>query len=615
VPPPKAIDESVYTERVRVLFQQMPVPVLSNLVNAALTAAVLVPFVREPPLFAWFSALASLTVARCILLGTYRRGARQDANARRWAALSVAGSLGSGLCWGTAVIWFVPADEVPRLFIAVVIAGMCAGSVALNSVHLPSVAAFVLPSIVPLTICLAVERSPLERVMAVMAVFFTFAVLQAALRSSRIFGDTVRLQLKLAERTEALDGANSLLRTEIAQHQATEAALRHVQKMDAIGRLTAGIAHDFNNLLMAISGSTEVLQRRLECAPEDAERLATIRQAAERGTGLTRQLLAFGRQQALHPEAVDLNQIVRDSAELLTGVLGRTIGIDLRLDPDLSMALVDPNQIEHAILNLAINARDAMPHGGTLTMATANSVRPPPERPEDPPVGPCLLLAVSDTGVGMTEEVLAKAFDPFFTTKEPCKGSGLGLSQVYGIVHQSGGATRIETSLGSGTTVKLYLPRAQRLESTSTPEPSPRPSSTAAGRGARVTARSSTTGASILLLDDDPLVRFATAGLLRADGHVVVAAGTAQEALAVLRDGATVALFIADFAMPDMRGDEVARQARLMRPSLPVLFITGYADVEALRGELSLQKPFNSEKLRRAVASALVGKTSSQHVA
>ncbi len=607
--PSQAIDKSVYAERVRVVFQQMPVPLLANLINGALTTAVLAPVAPKPPLLAWFFALTGLTIARFALLGLHRFRLRQDRGARRWAALSVAGSLGSGLCWGTAIICFVPSDQVHQLFIAVVIAGMCAGSVALNSVHLPTVAAFILPASLPLAICLAVQPLPLQRVMAVMTVFFVGAIFQGARRSSRNFGDTARLRFKLTDRTEALDAANSLLRAEIEHHRSTEAALRHAQKLDAIGRLTAGIAHDFNNLLMAISGSAEVLQRQLDPESRGAEQVATIRQAAERGTRLTRQLLAFARKQPLNPRVVDLNEIVRDSADLLAGMLGRTIQVDLRLDPELSMALVDPNQLEHAILNLAVNARDAMPGGGMLTMVTANAILPPPERPEDPSADPCVLLAVSDTGTGMTEDVLTKAFDPFFTTKESGKGSGLGLSQIYGLARQSGGTTRIETTVGVGTTVKLYLPRAERAEGEAADTPS-RHSSTVPGKagqdaGGTGGAAQPCGDARILLLDDDLLVRLATANLLRASGYTVVAVGTAQEALDALRKDATIALFVADFAMPDMRGDEVARRTRLMQPALPVLFITGYADVEALRGELSLQKPFSGEKLRQAVASAL----------
>jgi signal transduction histidine kinase len=540
-----------------------------------------------------------------VLLVRYRRRSREEIETPWWAVgLVVAGHAAAGGCWGLASVWLAPSDELHRLFLAFVTAGMCAGSVTVSSSHLPSVVAFVLSATVPLAIFFAMQPFPVHGAMVVMTVFFAASVLLAALRSYRYFGDTVRLRFELAERTQALDAANTLLRDEIEHHHSTEAALRQAQKMDAIGRLTAGIAHDFNNLLMAIIGSVELLLKRVGLGAEESAQLATIRQAAGRGARLTRQLLAFARKQALRPQAVDLNDVVRDTAELLLSTLGEKVRIRLSLAPDLATAFIDPNQIEHAILNLAINSRDAMPDGGTLTMTTANVVMPAPRRPEDPPAGPCVQLAIADTGTGMTAEVLAKAFDPFFTTKEPGKGSGLGLSQVYGLIQQSGGTTRIESAVGRGTTVTLYLPLAKAgageipRRAPAIPAPEARKQTAGVDGPPRRRAR-------ILLLDDDPMVRFATAGLLRDAGHPVVAAESAQEALQLLRDEADIGLFVVDFAMPDMSGDEVVREAHLTRPALPVLFITGYADVAALQDRLTLQKPFSGEELLQTVAQAL----------
>jgi signal transduction histidine kinase len=612
--PLQAIDRSIHTERVRVIFQQMPLTLIAVIINAALTAWVLAGVTPTSRLLVWLAALVVISQARFLLLGLYHFSARQDEKAALWGSLSVVGSAAAGVLWGSASLFLTPSDEPHQLFLAFVIAGMCAGSVTVNSAHLPSVVAFVLPASLPLAAFFAFSSFPVHNAMAVLTVFFAASVLLAARRSYRYFGDTIRLRFELAERTEALNAVNGLLRTEIEQHRSTEAALRHAQKMDAVGRLTAGIAHDFNNLLMAITASVEVLQKRLGPDSQEAGRLANIRQAAARGANLTRQLLAFASKQALRPGPVDLNDVVRDSAELLASTLGDRIRIDLRLEPELPMALVDQNQIEHAILNLAINARDAMPGGGTLEMATARVAMPPPERAEDPPGSDCIMVAIGDTGTGMAEDVLAKAFDPFFTTKERGKGSGLGLSQVYGVIRQSGGTTRIESTVGRGTTVKLFLPLAERMSGSdqtharrATDQPGA-PRLTAA-RDAPMPAHPVREAdrriARILLLDDDPMVLVAASGLLREAGHTVIPAETGEEALKVLHESADVDLFVVDFAMPGMSGDEVAREARLARPSLPVLFMTGYADVEELQDRMTLHKPFSGDVLLQTVADAL----------
>ena len=250
------------------------------------------------------------------------------------------------------------------------------------------------------------------------------------------------------------------LYTDVTARRQTEERLRQAETLAAIGRLTAGVAHDFNNLLVAVSGNAEMLHIQLRGQPEYARRLAVILQAAGRGANLVRQLLAFSRRQALTPELVDLNQTVLGMRDLLRATIGRTIHVETRLDEALLPALIDPVQIEHVLLNLAINARDAMPDGGTLTIATANVTLDAQDPTVDLPPGEYVVVTVSDTGTGMTEEVLRNAFEPFFTTKPPGQGSGLGLSQVYGVASQSGGGVRIDSTVGKGTTVSVLLPRA-----------------------------------------------------------------------------------------------------------------------------------------------------------
>jgi signal transduction histidine kinase len=265
--------------------------------------------------------------------------------------------------------------------------------------------------------------------------------------------------LELRRNPIAGGGFVTLYSDATARHQAEE-RLRQAEKMAAIGRLTAGIAHDFNNLLSSIIGNADLLERAIGGDPVQARRLNIIAQSAERGTELVQRLLAFARKQPLEPVAVNLNGTVRGMHDLLQSTIGRAVRLETMLDGRLWPALVDPVQIEHVVLNLAINARDAMPEGGVLTIATSNLTVAESRNAEDLPVGDYVNVAVTDTGTGMTEDVLRNAFEPFFTTKTEGQGSGLGLSQVYGLASQSGGGVRIDTALGRGTTVTVSLPRA-----------------------------------------------------------------------------------------------------------------------------------------------------------
>jgi PAS domain S-box-containing protein len=405
------------------------------------------------------------------------------------------------------------------------------------------------------------------------------------------------LELRVAERTDELAAANRELVAQIEERETVEATLRQMQRLEAVGQLTSGVAHDFNNLLTVILGNLEFLQRA-NPEPASARRIEMMRAAAERGAKLTDQLLAFSRRQRLEPRQIDLNETVSSMSDLLRSTMGGSVRLDVKLEPDLWPALVDPTQIELVILNLAINARDAMKVGGSLTVRTANiAVDQQPSRPEEPAPGEYVMISVADTGTGMPPEVLAKAFEPFFTTKEVGKGSGLGLAQVYGFAKQSGGGVRIRTALGEGTRVMVYLPRA-----TSTEPALPARSTTEAPD------RSGRANGTVLLVDDDAAVREVTSGLLQDLGYRVLEAGSGGAALQVLTDGAEIDLLLVDFAMPGMNGAEVAREARTRRPSLPILFVTGYADFAALTsiGEQQvIQKPYRGDDLARKILSVM----------
>jgi signal transduction histidine kinase/CheY-like chemotaxis protein len=408
-----------------------------------------------------------------------------------------------------------------------------------------------------------------------------------------------QLELHVEERTAELAAANRQLLAQIEEREKVETTLRQMQRLEAVGQLTSGVAHDFNNLLTVVLGNVEILERGLERAGVDdklAQRLGYMRAAAERGAKLTDQLLAFSRRQRLEPKSLDLNDVVAGMRDLLQSTLGGSIRIDTRLAEGLWPAMVDPTQLELAVLNLAINARDAMGIGGSLAVETSNVQLADPRAPEEPPAGDYVAICVRDNGSGMSDEVRQKAFEPFFTTKEIGKGSGLGLSQVLGFAKQSGGGVRIDSRRGRGTSVYIYLPRTQT-----------RPAETVELRLV-ADAGGPLNGANILLVDDDSDVREVTSAMLRDLGHRVFEAGSGRAALDALRREPNIDLMFVDFAMPGMSGAEVARRALRARPSLVTLFITGFADRAALAGvgeNRIIGKPFRHEDLAQKIHAAL----------
>ncbi|HWX50230.1 MAG TPA: PAS domain S-box protein [Roseomonas sp.] len=389
-----------------------------------------------------------------------------------------------------------------------------------------------------------------------------------------------------------------------ALHQAEE-ALRQAQKMEAVGQLTGGIAHDFNNLLTGITGSLELLQVRLaQGRTEGLDRYAAAAQdAASRAAALTHRLLAFARRQTLQPKLVDANGLIAGMEELIRRTVGPEIGTETVLAADLWPTRCDPNQLESALLNLCINARDAMPGGGRLTIETAQArIGQALAREQDMPPGDYVTISVTDTGAGMAPDVTARAFDPFFTTKPLGLGTGLGLSMVYGFVRQSGGQVRICSAPGEGTTVRIHLPRHHGE------------AETAAARVPLDVAPRAEAGEPVLVVDDEPAVRMLATEVLRELGYTPLEAADGPSALAVLQSPARLDLMITDVGLPGgMNGRQLADAARQLRPGLKVLFITGYSESVALRhGELEpgmqvLPKPFGLEalagRIRQLIAS------------
>lgn len=399
------------------------------------------------------------------------------------------------------------------------------------------------------------------------------------------------LERRVNERTRQLQDAHDELMAQIAERACTEEQLRHVQKIESIGELTGGVAHDFNNLLTAVLSNLELLRKRLPTNPATDRLIDGALQGAQRGAALTQRLLAFARRQALEPKPLDLAGLVRGMTDLLRRSIGPTVEIAIDLPAGLPAALADANQIELALLNLAVNARDAMPEGGTVSVALSSVET---GATGDLAAGRYLRLTVSDTGVGMDAATLRRAIEPFFSTKEVGKGTGLGLSMIHGLAQQLKGALRLSSKPGKGTRAELWLPVAAEELAVAVPEQA-------------ADERSNGHGATLLFVDDDFLIRMSTASLLEDLGHTVIKASSGEEALEALQKGQKVDLVITDYAMPGMTGLQLAEAVRALRPGLPILLATGYADIPA-RPKLELprlSKPYHQRELAQQIASLL----------
>jgi PAS domain S-box-containing protein len=374
----------------------------------------------------------------------------------------------------------------------------------------------------------------------------------------------------------------------------TEDQLAHVQRLDAIGQLTGGIAHDFNNLLTVISGNLQLLEIELADDQQHRDTLGSAMHAVGRGAELTRKLLAFARRQRLNPLAINPRHMLDDLVPILSRTLGEAIAISVDCAGDLPDVFVDPAELDTAILNLALNARDAMPRGGTLQISARRQAVSETDATEDLPAGLYVVIAVRDSGLGMAPDVLAHAFEPFFTTKETGRGSGLGLSMVYGFVKQSGGHLTADSRLGYGTLVELYLPAARAAAVAAT---------------ARAPAASSSGNEKILVVEDEPEVRAVAVAFLRSLGYATLQAASAEQALDLLQQHDDIALLFSDVVLGSgMNGGDLARAALQLRPGLPTLLTSGYEHDVPLgdSGALPLlRKPYRREDLSDAVREAL----------
>lgn len=392
------------------------------------------------------------------------------------------------------------------------------------------------------------------------------------------------------------------------QRRRTEEQLAHSQRLDAVGQLTGGIAHDFNNLLTVMSGSLQLLEMECEDNQGASDLIATALRSVGRGAELTGKLLAFARRQRLTPHAVDAQSLLHDVESMLKRTLGESIRLHVRCDDDLPAAYADPTQLEAALVNLSLNARDAMPRGGEITIEARSHRIDGQAMPGELAAGHYVTISVADTGHGMGPETLARAMEPFYTTKESGRGSGLGLSMAYGFAKQSGGHLRIDSTLGYGTHVDLFLPVAQTAATTATQS-----------NGVRIKGN----GETVLIVEDDEAVRNIASKFLRSSGYQVFAVGSAEEALQQLRDGAAITVLFSDVMLGvGMNGKDLASAARQLRPDLPVLLTSGYETDTTGESKKSastaafelLRKPYRREQLIEAIGRALdpQGKNSSK---
>ena len=404
-------------------------------------------------------------------------------------------------------------------------------------------------------------------------------------------------RILLGEHGEPVRGVGISL--DVTERRTLEEQYQQAQKMEAIGRLAGGVAHDFNNLLTVILGYCELLLADLD--PDDPRQadIAEIQKAGTRAAGLTRQLLAFSRKQIIEPTLLDLNVVVADMRAMLGRLIGEDVKVVLGLRPELALVKADRGQVEQIVMNLAVNARDAMPKGGTLTIETANveldehyakthlAVKP----------GPYVALTVTDTGTGMTPEVQARLFEPFFTTKEVGKGTGLGLATVHGIVTRSGGSVNVYSEVGKGTSFKVYFPRADAAEMVvDAPPPVARP-------------RAGTQ--TVLVVEDAEGLRELARRLLERQGYTVLVAANADEALRLFEQNASIDVLLTDVVMPGASGPELTRQLVERRPALKVIYMSGYTEEAIVQhgvlnpGIAFLHKPFTSETLGRKIREVL----------
>ncbi|HEX6274084.1 MAG TPA: ATP-binding protein [Polyangiaceae bacterium] len=598
-------ESDVRGEQVRTLYQQGSSVVVAGVVVSLIVTAVLWGSVPPERLLVLPACLAALSILRLELHRRYFRAAPPASESATWARRFVLGSACSGIVWGGAGFAFFGSGSVlAGVVVTFAIGGMSAAAAGTISVHLPAYFAFIVPALSGLIARAVALGDPEYVALAAMMSVYAPALSIIAIVTHRALRNALRLRFQndalLAELSAARERLEEYSRTleqrvdERSRELAKKAdALRDAQRMEAVGRLAGGVAHDFNNLLTVVLGNVHELIDAEKRAGNSTVRLGDVRDAAQRGAELVKQLLLFSRQEHTHPETLDLNRVVTAMERLLGRLIGEHLTLRVALSGEPVFVRIDPTQFEQVVINLVTNARDAMSAGGTVTIETS---RVDLERTVDElPPGAYVRFVVSDTGVGMDAATKKRLFEPFFTTKGVGEGAGLGLATVYGVVEEAGGSIRVRSEARQGSTFSIYFPRAEPPDARET---SVLPASGPSG------------GVTILLVEDDPAVRAVTERMLSRAGHRVLVAETPARALTLASENADrIDLLVSDVVMPQMSGPDLAERLRHVAPRVRTLFVSGYnrghlvpAEDES-KGIGFLEKPFTYAALTEKVAA------------
>lgn len=611
-------EQRVRAEQVAVLCR-FPARLLGNIVNSGLVVGVTWGEVPVALLLPWFGLFVLVVAGRFWTSRAFQRRQRDPGELEVWTRWFFLGALTMGAVWGagSVIIWLTPKIEY-HVFFAFVIAGTSAASTVMSMPHLPSARAFLILSVAPLALSLLAVGGGMHVAMGVMCLLYIALLMGQARVSNAVFMDSLRLREKnrvlvadltaardsledrVRERTEDLVLANTALESEVEAHRETGERLRQAQKLEAVGRLTGGIAHDFNNLLAIVLGNAELLLRR-DGDKENEKQLQTILRAGKRGAELTGRLLAFSRKQTLNPETVDVGELVGSLKVLLTRSLGEAVDVRIATRDGSMTACVDPGQLENAILNLALNARDAMNGAGTLAIEVAGARMEASSDATGLKSGDYVVVTVNDTGKGIAAEDMDKIYEPFFTTKEVGEGSGLGLSMVYGFIKQSGGHIDIDSRPGEGATVRLYLPSDDRMVPLKEEATANGPIPSGSGR--------------IMVVEDDDEVRSVVTGFLDNVGYDVLQCDSADAALGMLEVGELPDLVLTDVVLPKgFNGPAMVAEIRRKYGPIRVLFMTGHSadgfegqGGNPDEGDVVLNKPFELGELAHNIERALDG--------
>ena len=595
---------AVHADQLRILFTQAPTALAVNVIVASMMVVALAPVVERRYLVLWLGLMFITIALRALLSLWHSRAAKTGRSAPAWHVYSILGSGVTGTLWGLGGALLFPDADRYQMFIALTIAGMCAGAVAMNVSHFPTLLAFIVTAIFPIAVRFALVGTTPDAMLAGMMAVFALALVFAGYNFNRSMVETFKLRIDLARNARALEATNIQLRDESRQRRAAEDMLRRVEKLDALGHLTGGLAHDFNNLLQIIIGNLDLLRPKVTSDPGE-RLLAAAHDGAERAAKLTHSLLSFARDQQLGLEVEDLNAIIEDFCELLRDAVGESAKLDFALGPQPLFCLVDMTHFQTALLNLVLNAGQALPpQGGLVSVGTQRVVVSEREAAEYPNLkpGPYVMVTVSDTGTGMSPEVMEHAFEPFYTTKGTGKGSGLGLAQVYGFAIQSGGSVAITSQPNAGTTVRVLLPAANEPSSAEVI-----PSPGAAIAHAKSEVKGDSTDVTVLVVEDEPAVRSFMAKGVGELGYRVLTAPDGPTALRLVKGREKIDLLFSDVMMPNgIRGDELAKEALKLRPQLKVLLTSGYSarPDEDLQFPF-LQKPFSYRDLAQTLDDVL----------